>query len=93
MKQLGSKVVILIGYVDDIILTGDFEEELAKLKKFLTTEFEIKDLGNLKYFQGIEMAQSKAGIVISQQKCTLDLLKEMGMLGCKPADTLMDPNK
>ena len=45
-----SKKAILIVYVDDIIMTGDHEEELYQLKKFLAKEFEIKDLGNLKYF-------------------------------------------
>lgn len=88
--SLGGKLAIIIVYVDDIILTGDHEEEISLLKKFLTKEFEIKDLGNLKYFLGMEIARSKKGIAVSQRKYVLDLLNETEMLGCKPAETPMD---
>ncbi|RVW95017.1 Retrovirus-related Pol polyprotein from transposon TNT 1-94 [Vitis vinifera] len=84
------KLAIIIIYVDDIILTGDHEEKIDLLKKLLTKEFEIKDLGNLKYFLGMEIARSKKGIAVSQRKYVLDLLNETGMLGCKPAETPMD---
>ncbi|RVW82418.1 Retrovirus-related Pol polyprotein from transposon TNT 1-94 [Vitis vinifera] len=84
-----GKLAIIIVYVDDIILTGDHEEKID-LKKLLTKEFEIKDLGNLKYFLGMEIARSKKGIAVSQRKYVLDLLNETGMLGCKPAETPMD---
>ena len=57
------------------------------LKKLLTKEFEIKDLGKLKYFLGIEVANLRNNIFISQQKYILDLLKETNMLECKPIDT------
>ncbi|KAL3512095.1 hypothetical protein ACH5RR_024812 [Cinchona calisaya] len=87
-----GKRAMLIVHVGDIILTGDHQEEIGRLKSFLAKEFEIKDLGNLKYFLGMEIARSKREISISQRKYVLDLLKEIGMLGCKPADTFMDPN-
>ena len=76
--------------MDDIILTGDYEEEIRTIKSFLTAEFEIKDLGNLKYFLGMEIARSRKGIFVSQRKYVLDLLKETRMLGCKPTHTPMD---
>ncbi|KAH9696724.1 reverse transcriptase Ty1/copia-type domain-containing protein [Citrus sinensis] len=88
-----EKISLLIVYVDDIILSRNDEEELQKLKKQLAQEFEVKDLGNLKYFLGMEVARSKKGIVVSQRKYTLDLLKETGMIGCKPVNTPMDPYK
>ncbi|KAL6316992.1 hypothetical protein AAG906_026686 [Vitis piasezkii] len=90
LKQSPGKAAIIIVYVDDIILTGDHEEKIDLLKKLLTKEFEIKDLGNLKYFLGMEIARSKKGIAVSQRKYVLDLLNETGMLGCKPAETPMD---
>ncbi|RVW26760.1 Retrovirus-related Pol polyprotein from transposon TNT 1-94 [Vitis vinifera] len=52
----------------------------------------IKDLGKLKYFLGIEIAQSSFDVVLSQRKYALNILEETGMLDCKPVDTPMDPN-
>ncbi|KAH9705129.1 Plant intracellular ras-group-related LRR protein 4 [Citrus sinensis] len=57
---------------------GNDEEELQKLKKQLAQEFEVKDIGNLKYFFEMGVARSRKGIVVSQRKFTLDLLKETG---------------
>ncbi|RVW73427.1 Retrovirus-related Pol polyprotein from transposon TNT 1-94 [Vitis vinifera] len=80
-----TKVVKGYGFVQ-----CDHEEKIDLLKKLLTKEFEIKDLGNLKYFLGMEIARSKKGIAVSQRKYVLDLLNETGMLGCKSAETPMD---
>ncbi|RVW64704.1 Retrovirus-related Pol polyprotein from transposon RE1 [Vitis vinifera] len=63
-----------------------------KLKGKLAEEFEIKDLGALKYFLGMEFARSKEGIFVNQRKYVLDLLDETSMLGCKPAETPIEPN-
>ncbi|CAJ2651427.1 unnamed protein product [Trifolium pratense] len=87
-----GKIAVLIVYVDDIVLTGDDIVEMARVKEKLALDFEIKDLGSMRYFLGMEVARSKDGIVVSQQKYILDLLKETGMSGCRPADTPMDPN-
>lgn len=81
-----GKTTSLIVYVDDIVLTGDNVEEIPRLKEQLAKEFEIKDLGYLKYFLGIEVARSKDGIFICQRKYVLDLLKEIRMLGGRPCD-------
>ena len=61
----------LIVYVDDIIVKGNDEKEKNTLKQCLAKEFEIKDLGKLKYFLGIEVARSKQGIFIAQQNMLL----------------------
>lgn len=87
-----GKLAILIVYVDDIILTGDDKEELEGLKEKLACEFEIKDLGPLRYFLGMEVARTAKGILVTQWKYTLDLLKDTGMIGCKPAATPVEPN-
>ena len=50
------------------------------------------DLGKLKYYLGIEIAQSKFGVVMNQRKYVLEILEETNMLECKPIDTFMDPN-
>ena len=63
--SLDGKIAKLIVYVDVIILTDDFGEEIANLKGFLATNFEKKDLGNLRYFLGMEIARSRKGISVS----------------------------
>ncbi|XP_058724364.1 phospholipid-transporting ATPase 2-like isoform X1 [Vicia villosa] len=85
-------VTVLLVYVDDIIMTGDDWKEQHILSHCLAKEFEIKALGKLKYFLGIEVAHSRKGIFISQQKYIADLLKETGKTACKPASVPMDPN-
>ena len=70
-----------------MIITSDDKEEISKLQKHLLVEFEMKNLGGLKYFLGIEVSGSKQGIFSSQRKYVLDLLSDVGMLECKPVDT------
>jgi hypothetical protein len=86
IKYRLSKVTVLIVYVDDMIITRDDKEEISRLQKELATEFEM-NLGGLKYFLGIEVARSNQGIFLSQRKYVLDVLTEVEMLECKPADT------
>ena len=85
-------VTVLLVYVDDIIVT-DNEEEKSELIRRLMKEFEIKELGRLKFFLGIELVYSAQGIFISQQKYVMDLLVETRKSGCKPAPTPMDPHQ
>jgi hypothetical protein len=87
LKHRQGYVTALIIYVDDMIITGDDTEEISRLQKNLASEFEMKDLGGLKYFLGIEVARSTRNIFLSQRKYVLDLLSETGMLDCKPVDT------
>ena len=78
---MGDKITVLIIYVDDMIVTGNDLTEMSKLKDYLSSEFDMKDLGRLKYFLGIEVNCSKQGIFVSQRKYVLDLLGETGMPG------------
>jgi hypothetical protein len=91
-KHQGSCITILAVYVDDIVITGDDAKEIKKLKKRLSRAFEVKDLGPLRYFLGIEIARSSQGIILSQRKYVLDLLSETGMLRCRPCGSPIDRN-
>ncbi|XP_020218570.1 uncharacterized protein LOC109801843 [Cajanus cajan] len=88
-----GKVALFIVYVDDIVITGNDYDQIKHLKGILAKEFEVKDLGQLKYFLGMEIARTKNGIYVSQRKYTLDLLQETSMLGCKAANTPIEPEK
>jgi hypothetical protein len=87
-----DKITLLDVYVDDIVITGNDDEEIRCLKKTLAKSFEVKDLGYLHYFLGIEVAYSAQGIYLSQRNYVLDLLAETGMLECRPASTLIEQN-
>ncbi|XP_070031131.1 uncharacterized mitochondrial protein AtMg00810-like [Nicotiana tomentosiformis] len=89
-----GKCIFLIIYVDDIVITGDDHESIIQLKQHLSSQFQTKDMGKLKYFLSIEVAQSGNGngIVISQRKYALDILEDTGMLNCKLVDSPMNPN-
>lgn len=79
-------------YVDDVILAGNDLQVMTKVKKQLDQSFSIKDLGTLKYFLGIEVARSAEGIVLSQRKYTLDILKETKMENSRPSAFPMEQN-
>jgi hypothetical protein len=86
------RITILAMYVDDIVITRDDAIEIRCLKDNLSEQFEVKDLGQLKYFLGIEVARSPKDIFLSQRKYVLDLLSETHMLGCRSASTHIDLN-
>jgi len=91
-KHNYDKITILVVYVDDIVITGDDDKEILCLKRALARSFEVKDLGYLHYFLGIEVAYGAQGIYLSQRKYVLDLLKETSMLNCKPVTTPIEYN-
>ncbi|CAL8086738.1 unnamed protein product [Prunus armeniaca] len=71
---------------------GDDQAKMKNLHKYLAFEFEMKSLGDLKYFLGIEVARSKHGIFPSRKKYVLDLLVETRILDYKPIDTSSEQN-
>ena len=61
----------MIVSIDDIVLSEDDTNEILQLKQKMGEEFKIKDLENLKYFLGMEIARSREGISVSQRKSPL----------------------
>jgi adenine-specific DNA methylase len=55
VKKIDHGIVIIVIYVDDLIIIRDSDEDIFDLKKFLKQKFEMKDLGELRYFFGIEI--------------------------------------
>lgn len=90
-KANNNYVAALI-YVDDVILLGNNDEHIDKVKTFLHKKFNIKDLGPLKYFLGIEAIRTEDGMVLSQRKYTLDILSDSGLQGSRPSSIPMETN-
>ncbi|CAL1383720.1 unnamed protein product [Linum trigynum] len=89
-KKTSQGITIILVYVDDIILSGDDQDMIQEAKDFLSKEFKVRDLGKLKYFLGLEIARSSAGISVTQRKYCLDLLIDTGFLSSKPSKTPSD---
>jgi hypothetical protein len=88
-KIMYDELVILLLYVDDLFLTGE-ENLITECKKRLASEFEIKDLGLMHYFLGLEVWQSPERIFLNQGKYTVEILKRFDMLECKSMNTPME---
>lgn len=92
VKTKRGKTAIVIVYVDDLIITGDFEGMISQLKENLCTRFHMKDLGKLKHFLGLELEYEEGKAILHQQKYSSNVLKKFGMFDCKPTMTPMEPN-
>jgi len=84
-----SLTTILV-HVDDIILAGNDQEKIDRIKQALNKTFKIKDLGDLRYFLGLEVARSDKRIMMNQMKYALELIKDVSLLTCKPTITHID---
>ncbi|KAF2290187.1 hypothetical protein GH714_003956 [Hevea brasiliensis] len=88
----GTQAFCLI-YVDDIILTRSDNTHLQHLVASLQLEFQLKDLGQLDYFLGIEAHHTKMGLLLTQTKYIEDLLHKANMTTCKSLSTPATPNE
>lgn len=84
--------MVILVYVDDLVIAGNDDVACANFKKYLNECFHMKDLGELKYFLGLELARGSSGLFVCQRKYTLDILTECGMLSCKPLSFPLEPN-
>jgi hypothetical protein len=91
IKIVQNYLVILVLYVDDLFLTGE-ENLIAQTKRELSAEFEMKDLGLMHYFLGLEVWQKPGEIFLSQGKYAVDILRKFGMMDCKSMTTPMISN-
>ncbi|XP_074377072.1 uncharacterized protein LOC141718593 [Apium graveolens] len=89
-KRNGSLVVYLAVYVDDILVVGNYDDEIVDIKAYLDSVFKIKDLDKLRYFLGMEFTEVPDGMIISQRKFTMDLLSDFDCSTSSPVVTPLD---
>lgn len=87
----GVSLRILV-YVDDLIISGNSATAIQSFKDYLSLCFHMKDLGPVKYFLGLEVARSPAGIYQCQHKYATYIVEETWLIGCKPAGSHIDQN-
>jgi hypothetical protein len=90
-KTVNGEALILVLYVDDLFLIS-IESLIIKCKYALASEFEMKDLGMMHYFLGLEVWQRTNEIFLSQGKYTVEIFKKFEILNLKPVTTPMMTN-
>ena len=85
-------LTLLIVYVDDIVITGNDLAEIQSLERHLDQNFQVKRLGSLKYFLGIEFTRLGDEILMTQQKYVNDLLEETKHTQCRVSSTPIEVN-
>ncbi|XP_021824947.1 uncharacterized protein LOC110765996 [Prunus avium] len=84
-----SIIIYVLIYVDDIIITGNNGAAINNVISTISLQFALKDLGKLHYFLGIEVIPQSGGLLLSQRKYILDLLKRSDLADMKPTHTPM----
>ncbi|XP_019053898.1 PREDICTED: uncharacterized protein LOC109114920 [Nelumbo nucifera] len=92
IRKTSQGCVLLLLYVDDMIITGDDLQGISDLKHFLSKQFEMKDLGRLNYFLGIEVSSDQSGYYLSRAKYAIDLVSRAGLTDTKTINTPIKPN-
>lgn len=93
IKVGNGDIILLLFYVDDIILTGsNFAKDQCAISS-LAKIFNLKDMGQLTYFLGLQIQYDKDGsLFINQSKYVKELLKKARMESCKPTSTASKPH-
>lgn len=92
IRKTTRGIVLLLLYVDDMIITGDDVRGISELQDFLHRHFEMKDLGPLSYFLGLEVSSGPTGYSLTQAKYSSDLLTRAGLSDSKIASTPLEAN-
>ena len=92
LRRTDKGNILLLLYVDDMIITSDDLSGIQELKDFLSQQFEMKDLGYLSYFLGLEITHFTDGLYITQAKYAFDFLSRAGLTDSKTVDTPVELN-
>ena len=67
-------MLIVVLYVDDVIFTGNDDYLIENFKTVMKDEFEMNNMGLLRFFLGIEVEKNENGTFISQEKYVNEVL-------------------
>ena len=75
--------------MDDIIFGGSSHSLVSRFQEMMESEFQMSMMGELTFFLGIQVKQTKQGTFMHQAKYTKDLMKKFNMAELKPVSTPM----
>ena len=89
LKRSSDGFVILSLYVDDILIAGNGKEMIDTTKKWLSSNFEMKDMGEASYVLGVKIIRDRAKrlLGLSQETYIKKMLERYRMQDSKPMDT------
>jgi len=85
------KCLIVSLYVDDLIFTGNNIAMFERFKNSMKQEFDMSDLGRMKYFLGVEVMQNSERIFINQRKYANEVLERFSIRNCNPVKNPIIP--
>nr|KAJ0200935.1 hypothetical protein LSAT_V11C600328890 [Lactuca sativa] len=77
---------------DDMLIFGTDLEDVDKTKKFLSSSFDMKDMGEAEVILDIRIRKGNNGISISQSHYIEKILKKFNFENCSPVSTPIDPS-
>jgi Reverse transcriptase (RNA-dependent DNA polymerase) len=90
VKVRKDELLIVALYVNDLIFMGNSQSLIDEFKKAMKLEFEMTDLGMMRYFLGFEIKHNKSGIFVSQGAYAREILQKFGMQDCNSVATTME---
>ena len=90
--MVDGRCVVVCLYVDDLLIFASDLDLVRDVKNFLSSKFDMKDLGEANVILGIKLTKSVSGITLSQSHYTEKVLEKYGYLDCKPIATPFDPS-
>lgn len=88
----GADITIVAVYVDDLIIASRSKANIEEVKRNLSKNFNLKDLGNIKHCLGMEFTHSKEGITLTQRGYANELLNRFGMAESRGTTTPIEAN-
>nr|GEZ20843.1 hypothetical protein [Tanacetum cinerariifolium] len=85
-----DSLIFLLVCVDDILIAGNNHSLVTTIKGHPNDKFNIKDLGLLHYYLGIEFLRNAKGLATIQRKYAIELVTHAGLLDTKPSAYSMD---
>jgi hypothetical protein len=89
IKIEDQNMIVVVVYVDEIIFWSNLTTLSREFATKMQEEFEMSMLGELSFFLGLQVNQTKNGIFVSQTKYIKDMLKKFQMEDSKPMSTPM----